>query len=176
MDDLTHIPNRRAFNELAQIEIQRSRRDLTPLTVAFVDIDNFKWINDKRGHQEGDLLLKQVALTLRANLRATDFAARLGGDEFAFLLPHATDVIARKVLEKVHYGLMGMARSNDWPVAFSMGAVTFSRPPKNIEELLLKPDSLMYEVKRNKEQAFRHEVVLQQAEEESTTFASRASS
>ncbi len=86
-DFLTGIANRQAFFEFAGIEINRCRRHEYPLTVAYIDCDNFKAINDYFGHQTGDNLLMSVADILQKIIRATDIVARLGGDEFAVLLP-----------------------------------------------------------------------------------------
>jgi diguanylate cyclase (GGDEF)-like protein len=87
VDYLTHIPNKLGFDEQLKIEIARHRRDRNPFAVAYIDCDNFKSVNDTRGHAAGDRVLKVVAETARANLRVTDVFARLGGDEFAVILP-----------------------------------------------------------------------------------------
>src|SRR5204862_6902277 len=84
-DDLTGLYNRRAFVELGKAELARARRYNHPMAVAFIDVDDFKLINDHFGHEVGDELLKTVGRTLSHSLRSTDLIARLGGDEFIVL-------------------------------------------------------------------------------------------
>jgi diguanylate cyclase (GGDEF)-like protein len=86
-DDLTKLLNRRAFFEIGQTELARLRRYSHPVAIVFLDLDNFKQLNDSCGHKDGDRALKSVAVALRHSLRGTDHVARLGGDEFAVLLP-----------------------------------------------------------------------------------------
>jgi diguanylate cyclase (GGDEF)-like protein len=86
-DDLTGLPNRRAWDEALDRELSRARRESTPLCIGMVDLDRFKDYNDVHGHQDGDRLLKQLAASWRAELRATDVLARYGGEEFALALP-----------------------------------------------------------------------------------------
>jgi len=159
VDHLTGIANRRAFFETAETEILRARRNLNPLTVAYIDINGFKQINDQKGHSEGDLVLTQVAKTIQMNLRATDLVARLGGDEFGILLPHSNSKISKKVIQKMEDCLHGLARSRDWPIGFSIGAVTYVKAPQNTNEIVARADQLMYEVKREGRSGARHEIV-----------------
>ena len=88
-DGLTGAANARTFYHRAAQELQRCSRNKQPLTLAYLDVDNFKAINDRLGHPEGDELLRRVAATARREMRASDVIARLGGDEFALLLPDA---------------------------------------------------------------------------------------
>jgi len=87
-DELTGLPNRRAWEDELARELARARRDGRPLTVALIDIDGFKAVNDKDGHREGDAVLKAAARAWRESLRDMDFLARYGGDEFSALLPN----------------------------------------------------------------------------------------
>lgn len=86
-DDLTGLPNRRAWDEALERELARAERDTTPLCIGLADLDRFKRFNDDRGHQAGDRLLKQIAASWAAELRTTDVLARYGGEEFALALP-----------------------------------------------------------------------------------------
>ena len=86
-DDLTGLPNRRAWDESLERELARAHRDGTPLCIGIADLDQFKVYNDEHGHQAGDRLLKQIAAAWAAELRATDVLARYGGEEFALALP-----------------------------------------------------------------------------------------
>ena len=158
MDALTGVPNRRAFLELAEGELRRARRYRHAFTLAYVDLDDFKWINDRFGHHAGDQALLLAADSLRSGVRSTDIVARLGGDEFAVLLPETTEVAARQVLIKLRSRLIETMMEHSWPVSCSIGAATFVQPGMSIEEMLGVADGLLYEVKRNGKNCIRHEV------------------
>lgn len=100
-DDLTGLPNRRAWNEELARELSRAKRDGTPLCVGVIDLDRFKVFNDRFGHQAGDRLLKEIAATWRAQLRATDVIARYGGEEFAVALPGCDIDDATELLDRL---------------------------------------------------------------------------
>ena len=100
-DALTGLLNHGAMHVRIREEIARARRDGTPLTAAIIDLDDFKRVNDVRGHQAGDELLRRVATTLQAQLRPYDQVARYGGDEFVLLLPGSDEADARQVAERV---------------------------------------------------------------------------
>lgn len=157
-DHLTGIANRRCFNELAGDEIRRSRRYLSPFTLIYLDIDNFKVVNDTQGHSEGDRLLRQVARTLRDNLRESDMVARLGGDEFALLLPETDAGSAPSVAAKLR-GLLASEVESRWPVSFSIGMVTYLSAPTTVDEMIRTADLLMYETKSCGKDGLRQVVV-----------------
>lgn len=148
-DYVTGVVNARYFNELLQLEVERIRRYPHPVTVVFIDIDNFKLVNDLFGHKMGDEVLRVIADELKAQLRSTDRIARLGGDEFALLLPSARQVDAEVVVSKVHTHLRSEMRRRNLPVTFSMGAVTCVVPPYSAEQIINMADELMYEVKNS---------------------------
>jgi len=148
-DFLTALPNARAFYELLTQEKNRARRFGRPLTLAYIDLDNFKLMNDLYGHPEGDALLAAVAQTMQNSIRETDTIARLGGDEFVLLLPETGEEAARVVLTKLHSGLMQLMADNRWPVTFSIGAITFLNAPDSSEEMIQRADKLMYAVKQS---------------------------
>ena len=100
-DDLTGLPNRRAWEEELPRELLRSKREGRPLCVAMIDLDHFKEFNDERGHQAGDRFLKQAAAEWGQELRGTDFLARYGGEEFALALPGCTPQMAMDVAERM---------------------------------------------------------------------------
>jgi diguanylate cyclase len=100
-DSLTGLPNREAYQQRLQLEAARWQRYSNPLTLAVVDIDHFKRINDGYGHQAGDRVLKLIAQSLRKNLRETDFIGRYGGEEFVLLLPETDSRQAELVLDKI---------------------------------------------------------------------------
>ena len=101
-DFLTGASNARAFYDQAQMEMSRLQRSGQPLSIAYIDLDNFKKVNDTRGHNEGDRVLKTVVETLKQTLRGGDFIARLGGDEFAVLLPSTNDEQSRALMKRLH--------------------------------------------------------------------------
>lgn len=157
-DTLTGLANRRAFYELGEIETERSRRYKRPFTALFIDLDNFKTVNDSKGHEVGDRLLKTVAEILHSRLRTTDICGRLGGDEFAVLLPETGKKSAAIFAAELHSRLMEAMKNHDWPVTFSIGVATFHTTPESLDELIEKADALMYLVKQGGKNAIRQEV------------------
>jgi diguanylate cyclase (GGDEF)-like protein len=157
-DALTGIANRRAFFEIAALEIERTRRTGRPLTLAYVDCDDFKDVNDARGHSEGDALLAEVARTIRAGTRAIDAVARLGGDEFGLLLPETDAVETAALLARLRTTLLAAMERHGWKVGFSIGAATFLAPPVSIDDMMARADALMYAAKREEKGSIRHGV------------------
>lgn len=151
IDGLTGIANGFAFGQAAQAELFRSRRSRRPFTVACIDVDNFKRVNDRAGHHEGDRVLYVVAQTLRECVREVDAVARIGGDEFALLLVETDARGAAIALERVGASL----RDLPFPVTFSLGAVTFNVPPADVAELTQAAEEMMYAAKRAGKDAIR---------------------
>ena len=154
-DPLTGILNRRAFIGTSTLELARAERYQRSLSLAYLDIDDFKRVNDEGGHDDGDRLLVEVAQTLKRNLRAFDVVARYGGDEFVFLLPEAGDEAAELVLEKLMIALRGAMRGR-WPVTFSIGAVTVDGPRTTLDRLIQQADKLVYAAKQDGKDCVRH--------------------
>jgi diguanylate cyclase (GGDEF)-like protein/PAS domain S-box-containing protein len=147
LDFLTQIPNRRAFSEALQLEATRSRRYKRPLTLAYIDLDNFKQVNDQLGHETGDELLRLIAQTILATIRSTDTVARLGGDEFALLLPETGKDAAVEVMTKLSRILLEAVEARHWPVTLSIGLVTFAKPGESVAQMVKVADDLMYSAK-----------------------------
>lgn len=148
-DSLTRALNARSFHiELAN-EILRSIRYKHAFSLAYIDIDRFKLINDTLGHSIGDALLVKVANGLKEALRKTDFVARLGGDEFAILFPETGENEVREAYMKAKHRLDLEMNKRHWPVTFSVGIVTFEELPSDMKSALQIADDLMYEVKNN---------------------------
>lgn len=147
-DGLTGVLNGRAFYEVLAVEIARARRYARPLAVAYVDLDDFKTVNDRFGHATGDALLQTVAKMLLASIRRSDSVARLGGDEFAVLFPEATAGAARRAAETMRERLLAAMRAQDWPVTFSIGVLACPTCPESPDALIARADALMYDVKR----------------------------
>ena len=158
-DGLTELANGRAFFERARAELVRQRRSLRPMTLAYLDVDNFKTVNDTLGHEAGDRVLRGVAQVIGSRVRETDYAARLGGDEFAVLLPDTDAEGARRVLEDVRGALNDLATSESWPVSFSVGSATFVKPANDAEDMVRRADELMYQVKRAGKNSAAYETV-----------------
>lgn len=147
VDPLTGALNSRSFVELAEREIARARRNGQPLTIAYVDLDGFKSVNDTFGHAAGDDVLKAVSDVLRTGTRPVDVVGRLGGDEFALLFPDTDAVAATNPLNRVRASVRRYAEQAGYAVSASMGAATFTRPPDDVDALLRAADRLMYEAK-----------------------------
>lgn len=146
-DPLTGVPNRRAFFEIAVAEIERAARYRGRFTVAFLDLDAFKAVNDRRGHAAGDRALLRVAHAVRGGLRVNDVVARLGGDEFVVLLPETGGVEADAVIGKLRARIAEAQDPGDGIVTVSTGCVTFEQPPGSVDEMLRLVDGVMYEAK-----------------------------
>jgi diguanylate cyclase (GGDEF)-like protein len=149
LDYLTGAVNSRYFAELADREIQRALRYNHIFTAAYLDLDNFKAVNDNKGHQEGDRLLKLVVATIADSVRATDIVARLGGDEFLILFPETDSAMAQAAIEKIRERLLELMIANGWPVTCSFGLVTFDSAPQSVNHLVKLADAVMYEVKNS---------------------------
>jgi diguanylate cyclase (GGDEF)-like protein len=147
LDFLTGMINQRGFYEALRRERERASRLNTPLTLAYVDLDNFKLVNDRFDHRTGDSVLAAVGQTLRRSIRNIDLAGRLGGDEFCLLLPNTDSEGARVLLEKVKEVLLGVMEASHWPVTFSIGAVTFPQPTRAAAEMINAADRAMYAAK-----------------------------
>jgi diguanylate cyclase (GGDEF)-like protein len=158
-DALTGVANGRTFYEAAGAEIERFSRTSRPFTVAYLDLDNFKAVNDRLGHAAGDRVLRQVATVLRANTRSLDTVARLGGDEFAVLLPETAADNAIDLLDRLRETLLSEVSQGGWPISCSIGAATFLRKPRNVDDMIQRVDALMYKVKRQGKAQLRHVTV-----------------
>ncbi len=158
IDGLTGAVNVRFFYELLRMEIDRTQRTQRPFTIVYLDLDNFKQVNDHNGHSVGDKVLYAVVDRAKSQLRRIDVVARLGGDEFAFLLPETDQSEARVVISKVQIGMLEEMRRNNWPVTFSIGVLTCFEVPKAIDELIKQADALMYSVKNSGKNAIRYAI------------------
>jgi len=156
IDNLTGATNSRFFYELAKMEIDRFQRYEHPFTLAYIDLDNFKTVNDQFGHPVGDQILRIVVSSVRKYLRKTDVVARLGGDEFALLLPETSEESAHIALSKIQDGLLEEMRLGNWQITFSIGVLTCSAAPHTTEELVRMADELMYSVKRESKNAIKY--------------------
>lgn len=148
MDALTGLQNRRAFLDVGESETERSKRYARPLSVVFLDLDNFKQLNDTKGHDAGDAALRVTAKALLGALRASDRVARLGGDEFAILLPEVGYDEAVEAGRKIFVAVNGVLRDYP-PVKVSLGVAWFEAVDRTFHAMLKAADELMYEVKES---------------------------
>lgn len=152
-DSLTGLLNSAAFTSEAARIAAMCERHKRPLTLAYLDLDDFKLVNDRHGHAAGDAVLAQVGTVLRASVRETDLAARLGGDEFALALAETDELGAHVMLRRLREGLHAALQSAPRPVTVSVGAVVTLRRHAGIEDLLKAADKQLYEAKaRGKDQ------------------------
>lgn len=151
IDSLTGCYNRRFSLELIDRQIRLSNRNQSPLLLAFVDIDNFKNINDKYGHLEGDAVLKQIADLFKQNLREVDIICRMGGDEFLLVFPDTPFQESHSIRERLQNALLQLNREvkEDYNIQISMGFSEYSpTKPMGLDELIAIADQRMYEEKR----------------------------
>lgn len=159
IDPLTGALNRRSFLELAEYEINQSRRYQRPLTIAYIDLDNFKNVNDMLGHHVGDLVLSSVVCALKECNRNTDLVARIGGDEFIVLYPETNTEAANELLSRTQERLLDTMNGNEWRITFSIGAVTYINPPASVDAMLMEADARMYVVKQGGKNNISHATI-----------------
>jgi two-component system cell cycle response regulator len=144
-DGLTGLYNRRYFEDALVREVERARRYGVQSALLLVDLDEFKAINDTRGHQEGDRVLQEVADVVRRHLRATDIACRIGGDEFAVILCDTPHDEALAVAERIRADVEhAFARA----VTISAGLASVPRDAASPDELVAGADRALYAAKR----------------------------
>ncbi|MEZ4287641.1 MAG: GGDEF domain-containing protein [Polyangiales bacterium] len=158
-DSLTALPNSRSFYALAEVLIAGAHRRGRPFTIAYVDLDNFKHVNDTRGHLEGDQALRTAADVFRRAMRSSDVAARLGGDEFALLLPDTGPDQAKIALERFNEMVEDAMKENGWAITASIGALSFMEPPSSVEAAVHEADLVMYRAKQGGKNRVHLEVV-----------------
>ena len=146
-DTLTGVANTRSFKELAEAELERARRYGRTFTLASLDLDHFKSVNDTLGHAAGDRLIHDAGQAIRRRLRRVDIVARIGGDEFVVLLPETDAAAAAVALEHIRGALQSVADGYGPEVTASFGAVTFVSPPASVEQMLQLADVAMYQAK-----------------------------
>jgi len=147
-DPLTNVLNARAFStELAQ-ELSRNRRYGRPLALIYLDLDDFKRVNDAHGHATGDAVLRLVADATRSAVRQADVVGRLGGDEFAVLMPETEGTVAHAAANRLAVGIRTVFRGTP-SVTASIGVVSVTGSEAGTDELLRKADQAMYEAKRS---------------------------
>lgn len=156
-DPLTGAANGRTFYEAVSLAVERALRAGQPVTLAYLDLDNFKWLNDKLGHSAGDEALCDLVRSIHLDIRTTDLLARLGGDEFALLLPDCSQDDARALLERMRASFISLMESKKWPVTLSIGAMTFPKPLRDVDAMVRCVDELMYRAKKGGKNRIVHQ-------------------
>jgi diguanylate cyclase (GGDEF)-like protein len=153
IDELTKLPNRRAFFMRGAEEISRSKRYQSPLTMLMLDIDRFKNINDTYGHTIGDTALQCFAKVLREQVREVDIPARLGGEEFGILLPNTNLEEAKIIGERVRHAIELLRCEKEDNICVTMtasiGAAEFLDKTKTLDDLFSNADTALYKAKNN---------------------------
>ena len=152
-DPLTGVNNRRFFDQRIEEEVSRAKRQQTPLSCLFVDLDHFKRVNDQHGHQAGDQILKQVAGLLNDSLRSTDVLARYGGEEFVILLTDtdadAAAEIARRMREQIAALVFTVSHGRKVQITLSIGLATLTQNSslQTSKQLIQTADQAVYAAK-----------------------------
>jgi diguanylate cyclase (GGDEF)-like protein len=151
-DALTRIANRRHFDLMLEAEIRKARGYSRPLTLAMIDLDNFKSFNDRFGHMAGDKMLLHIANLLKRNTRDTDFVARYGGEEFTIIFPETNNEIAMRVSQRVRtaieqdmFLIRGIGRRK---LTVSIGLATYPTHAEGVDTLLKGADTALYRAKQ----------------------------
>ena len=147
-DPLTNVMNARAFAERLGQELDRNRRYPRPLALMYMDLDNFKIINDTHGHQTGDAVLRLVADAMRSSVRQADVVGRLGGDEFAVLMPETDAQVADAAAKRLIVSLRNVFKGTP-NVTGSIGVVSCTATDASTDDLLRRADQAMYDAKKS---------------------------
>lgn len=158
IDHITGISNWQGFSETIEKINDKCKVQNKPISVVYIDCDNFKWVNDNLGHSFGDHALRIVARTIKDNIRKIDIVARLGGDEFALILTYTTPEEAMNVVKKINAILLKKMKENNYPITFSIGLATFLTPQSSYNEMLKSADNLMYEIKKSSKNNIKQQV------------------
>jgi two-component system cell cycle response regulator len=153
LDPLTGINNRRFFDQRVEEEVTLAKRNQTPLSCLFIDLDHFKRINDNYGHQAGDIVLKQSATIFSDIMRTTDVLARYGGEEFVILLANTTQTLAFEIAERIRHSiehhLFKINQDKVLNITLSIGLATMieNTSIKTTQQLIKSADQAVYAAK-----------------------------
>jgi len=156
-DPLTGLFNRTALEQIFRYEKKRANVLGQRVALLFIDLDNFKSVNDNYGHAEGDKVLREVAQIIRESVRGTDIPIRIGGDEFLIILPNGNPEAAKRVGERIKKVIEETFK--DYGISASYGVAVYPDEGENLEELINLADKRMYEMKRKKKQELKERAV-----------------
>lgn len=151
-DDLTRMPNRRAFLEAFDTEVLRATRYVSPFCLLVIDLDFFKLINDRHGHAGGDAVLVHFSKICRELLRGVDIAARVGGEEFAILLPETSRAGALQVSERIRNAVKAQPtifHGDEINTTISIGVTDYQAPESAASQIMMRADEALYNAKQN---------------------------
>lgn len=152
IDHLTGLSNRHVFMPILEAEYERSRRHGRPMSLAMLDIDHFKKLNDSRGHLVGDRALKALSRLILREVRTIDVVCRFGGEEFLILFPETASNYAAYALERLRHRLEDEGVDIDGeqlPITISVGLLAYEGGEETVEQLIEKVDRLLYKAKDN---------------------------
>ena len=158
IDPMTGVYNTRYFTELVIKEVSRAARFSEKFSFAYLDVDNFKNVNDTLGHAQGDQLLKTLTKVITDNIRNIDIIARFGGDEFGIFFPNTDCAQSVDVMNKI-YSVFRQNISAKWKVTLSAGVLTYLTPPGSLDEMVRTADALMYKAKKQGKDQAEYNVV-----------------
>ena len=150
-DTLTELANRLEFNERFEAEQFRSERSGNPYSLLYIDIDQFKQLNDQHGHDIGDKALKTVAHILRENSRSVDTAARIGGDEFVLLFTETDEYVCDILVKRIRAASEKVFKEQGWEISLSIGHTTATGKSRTTDEIMQDADANMYAIKKQKQ-------------------------
>lgn len=150
-DTLTELANRLEFNERFEAEQFRSERSGIPYSLLYIDVDEFKKLNDEHGHHIGDKALKTVAHILRENSRSVDTAARIGGDEFVLLFTETDEYVCNILVKRIKDASEKIFKQEGWQIALSIGHATDTGKTRTTDDILHDADVNMYAIKKQKQ-------------------------
>ncbi len=173
-DPLTGVLNRRGLTSSLEGEVERRRKSGNEMQALFIDLDDFKRINDVYGHSVGDVTLQLVSQLLRSSVRSTDYVARIGGDEFLVILPNTTHSEAMPIARKISRSIEEMTITSKFPhlrVGASVGLVSAAREDEMIQDLLVRTERALHSAKRmGKGQIFYEDSLFKTGDDRSQSF------
>ena len=161
-DPMTQLYNLRMFRALASARIDASGDDAR-LAIAVLDLDEFKQVNDTRGHPAGDEALGLVATAVRASLRTSDIAARYGGDEFILLLDRCDDAAAERIVHRIRNTVQALSGGVGDPISFSAGLAVYPAVGRDLDTLIREADEALFVAKRAGKNDVRHALAADRA-------------
>jgi diguanylate cyclase (GGDEF)-like protein len=151
-DALTGLANRLELTERFEAEQLRSERSGRPYSLLYIDIDQFKMLNDNHGHRVGDAALKVLSGILRDNFRSgVDTVARIGGDEFVLLFPETDEYICGILVKRIQLASEKKFQTEGWSISLSIGHITVTGSERSFDEILHEADEKMYSIKKQKQ-------------------------
>ena len=147
IDEKTGVYNNKFFKTISEMELDKAKRKIGPLSIMILDLDNFKKLNDTYGHLVGDEVLKRLGFVLKNNTRKYDLVSRFGGEEFIILLPNTKIKRAKVVCDRIRRQVQNDRELNKYSVTFS-GGLTEYKKLDSIKKMQLRADKAVYQAKK----------------------------